>query len=714
MKKLILSCLTLALPVFLNPAIGQTAQGDARPGWCVTTDEYDEHVRQNPGLESMHRQFEDYVSTYEESQPPAAERTSSVVRVIPVVVHVLHECGPENISKEQILDGLRVLNEDYRRLNPDTNNTPIPFRAVAADCEIEFRLAQIDPNGNCTEGIDRVETVRTNSWNPRDSLKRVSYWPTDKYLNIWLVKTIYDQNGSGGIIGGYAHWPWDTTHRAITDGVVIRNDCFGTIGTAAGSTLFPGSRVASHEVGHWLGLYHIWGDDNGACTGSDNCADTPNQAGENYGCPTYPLFDACTPGGNGVMFVNYMDYTDGTCENIFTQNQKSRMNAVLGPAYRSYITSAANLTATGTDGTPAVTCTPIPAVCFDEGIFVCAGNAYTFNNVSYNADTMSYSWSFPGGTPSTSTDEHPVITYATPGTYSFTLTATSSAGSDSITYANVVHVSGPASIIAWSTSTMEDFETPGTFPGDGYVLNPNNGITWQRITSTGYSGTACLSINNFANNNGDIDSYITPGYDVHALQGAQLKFRVANAQRTSTSADELRVYVSNNCGATWTQRYFKSGSQLSTVGVIGSSFFPTSQSQWRLETVNPQISGQANVRFKFENINGSGNNTYIDDINITALSVVGVKEADFEASGFRVYPNPASDMAVITYNLATPGDVSLSITDLTGREVRQVVRDQRALGIHEVHADLSDLSKGVYLVHLQTEVSHLTLRLVKD
>src|SRR4030095_11526620 len=123
-------------------------------------------------------------------------RDRSILKIVPVVVHVLHDCGNGNISKAQILDGIRILNEDYRRLNADTSSTPAPFRSVAADAMVEFRLATLDPNGNCTDGIVRVEHIRTNSWNPRDSLKNVSHWPSHKYLNIWLVNGIYDQNGA--------------------------------------------------------------------------------------------------------------------------------------------------------------------------------------------------------------------------------------------------------------------------------------------------------------------------------------------------------------------------------------------------------------------------------------------------------------------------------------------------------------------------------------
>jgi hypothetical protein len=242
---------------------------------------------------------------------------------IPVVVHVVHRTAAENISKAQIESQIKVLNEDFRKKNADVSGVPAPFSGLAADARITFELASVDPNGNPTEGItrtsttvagfssdDRVKSAATGGANP---------WPSDEYLNIWVCKL------SGGLLG-YAQFPGGP---AATDGVVVTHTGFGTEGTAAAP--FNKGRTATHEIGHWLNLRHIWGDDGDGCGGSDFVGDTPNQGGANTGMPSFPKV-SCSNGPNGDMFMNYMDYTDDAGMFMFTTGQVARMQACLdGP-----------------------------------------------------------------------------------------------------------------------------------------------------------------------------------------------------------------------------------------------------------------------------------------------------------------------------------------------------------------------------------------------
>lgn len=242
---------------------------------------------------------------------------------IPVVVHIVHRNDGENLSQAQIDSQIDVLNRDFRKRNPDVSGLPAPFAPLAADTRISFRLATVDPAGNPTNGITRTRTARAG-FSDDDAVKSSASgghdaWPADRYLNMWVCHL------SGGLLG-YAQFPGGP---AATDGVVIRQSAFGTTGTAAAP--FNLGRTATHEVGHWLNLRHIWGDDGDGCGGSDFVADTPNQGGPNIGMPAFPQV-SCTNGPNGDLFMNYMDYTDDAGMFMFTGGQVTRMQACLdGP-----------------------------------------------------------------------------------------------------------------------------------------------------------------------------------------------------------------------------------------------------------------------------------------------------------------------------------------------------------------------------------------------
>ena len=242
---------------------------------------------------------------------------------IPVVFHVVHNTATQNISEAQIDSQITVLNQDFRRTNPDITQVPAVWQGLVADCRIEFDRATEDPNGNATNGVTRTQTNVT-AFTDDDAMKFAAQggadaWPSNRYLNIWVCQL------SGGLLG-YAQFP---AGPVATDGVVITHTGFGTTGTAAAP--FDRGRTATHEIGHWLNLFHIWGDDGTGCGGSDEVPDTPNQGGPNGGCPSFPSV-TCGNGPNGDMFMNYMDYTDDACMFMFTQGQRERVDACLaGP-----------------------------------------------------------------------------------------------------------------------------------------------------------------------------------------------------------------------------------------------------------------------------------------------------------------------------------------------------------------------------------------------
>lgn len=255
------------------------------------------------------------------------------VLTLPVVVHVVHNSSiPEqNISDRQIHSQLAVLNQDFRAANPDTSKVPGTWKSLVADARVEFRLADRDPFGKPTDGIIRVETDE-RSFGTDDAVKAgatggADPWPGDQYLNMWVCQL------RGGLLG-YAQFPGGPPQ---TDGVVVLHSAFGTTGTAAHP--FDGGRTATHEIGHWLDLFHIWGDDDGACSNGDRVADTPNQADGNTGTPVFPHI-SCDNGPNGDMFMNYMDYVDDSAMFMFTRGQSERMNACLEGARASFLVTS--------------------------------------------------------------------------------------------------------------------------------------------------------------------------------------------------------------------------------------------------------------------------------------------------------------------------------------------------------------------------------------
>ena len=273
-------------------------------------------LEQDPGFRT--RQFNLENATLRRMLRPINSAKKRLI-TIPVVVHVVYNTASENISIAQIKSQITVLNKDFRKKNTDWKKTPDVWKGLVSDTGIKFKLASKDPQGNPTKGITRTKTTRT-SFGTGDTVKSnknggKSPWPTNRYLNIWVCTL------SDGLLG-YAQFPGGPS---ATDGVVILNAAFGTKGTAAPP--FNKGRSATHEIGHWLNLRHIWGDTED-CSGSDFVSDTPNAAGPNYGKPVFPKV-TCSNGPNGDMFMNYMDYVDDDAMFMFTSQQVERMHSAL-------------------------------------------------------------------------------------------------------------------------------------------------------------------------------------------------------------------------------------------------------------------------------------------------------------------------------------------------------------------------------------------------
>ncbi len=291
---------------------------------CATVEYAKNQVKKDGTLEKRQQEIKEKIQFFIDHKD---NNKTAVTYIIPVVVHLLYNTSIENISDAQIKSQIDVLNEDYGRENADASQTPGPFTAVAGIAPIHFCLVQADTNGKHITGIIRKFTAKKEfDMNTEDAkytkLGGDDAWDSIAHLNIWVVPAIKSSGGSDVL--GYTSFIGGAPEL---DGVVIRFDCFGRVGNV--NSEYSRGRTTTHEVGHWLNLNHIWGDDSGACSGSDFVDDTPNQASEDVGMPVFPKTDSCSPSYPGIMFMNYMDYTDDAGMNMFTKGQVDRMVAAI-------------------------------------------------------------------------------------------------------------------------------------------------------------------------------------------------------------------------------------------------------------------------------------------------------------------------------------------------------------------------------------------------
>jgi hypothetical protein len=307
--------MNLRFPLFLLISLlfALSASGQNR---CATMERLNYRISQDPEYAAQIRNAREIAESGE-------YRGIDSIITIPVVVHILWNDELHNLNDDQIKSQIDVLNEDYGAYNSNVADVPQDWKTLVHDSKIRFCLARRDTNGNPTSGIIRRQTdidefaIQDNRVYD-SALGGSSGWPRNRYLNIWVC------NLEGNALG-YASFPGST---AGEDGVVISYKAFGRIGASLKKPYNAG-RTTTHEVGHWLGLVHIWGDDNGLCSNGDNISDTPNQADAHYRCETFPSTDACTQSSPGVMFMNYMDYTDDACMMFFTPGQTTRMRSTL-------------------------------------------------------------------------------------------------------------------------------------------------------------------------------------------------------------------------------------------------------------------------------------------------------------------------------------------------------------------------------------------------
>lgn len=627
------------------------------------------------------------------------------VFIIPVVFHIIHNYGAENISDEQVLNGLEILNRDFRKLNADISQVVPEFQGITADIEIEFRIANLDPNGSCTSGITR--TVSALTYEGDDDMKALIYWPRNKYMNVWVCA---DAAGAAG----YTNLPADVNNAwsAWKDGIVIRHDYLGAIGTSS----VGHSRVLTHEVGHWLNLRHCWGNSNSPglasnCNQDDNVSDTPNT----MGWTTCNLAGAtCNSALDNVQ--NYMEYS--YCTRMFTLGQRTRMRTAVqsNVAQRNQLWTNTNLTNTGV--LSPILCAADFAVSKTNG---CAGTPIQFTDNSYNGVTE-WSWDFGDGTTLTGNDplihQNPQHSYTAPGNYSVTLVAGNGNSTVQVTKNNLIAVLPNGQQLM---PFEEGFET--TWPGDNWFLNNvNNDATWQTSALAAYSGSKSLRLLN--NNNSLIDNtdeIITTTFDASGMDTVLLSYKWAFANRLTATDDRLRISISGDCGNNWALKKLHKGlTDLPTAPATNASFVPSGPEQWSGNTLilaNPNWMTE-NFRVKFEFVAKGGNNIYLDDINITGIDTAGnvvslLQSIRQHSLSAWVFPNPASEQAVCQVELNRGGDLAIDLYNELGQHCERVANSiNAAAGIHTF--GINAQPRGVYSLVIRSGGQQIVRRLVFD
>lgn len=613
--------------------------------------------------------FKKYVAAQDHrhsTRPDVSEPRNEVFYTIPVVFHILHLGGAENISDEQIFDQMRILNRDYQKRNADTAIIVNAFKNNIANVGFAFELARIDPEGNCTNGIVRHYTYKTN-WDANNLSDFTFSWPREKYMNIYVVKTL-NINATA-----YTFLP-ETMVPSNADVIVAIHSMIGSSGTGTEGN----SRVITHEVGHWFGLPHIWGISNapGVVCGDDFVDDTPITKG--FTSCSVTNTKICNPDINENV-QNYMDYSP--CKIMFTNGQKAYMRETisLGLVDRIKLVSEENLKSTGVVG--ELPC-KVLADFYTESASFCEDAEVTYYSLSqYGSQNGQVTWSFPGGTPSTSTEPIVKVTYANQGDYPVSLTATSPNGSHTLTKMVKVDTKDGGLTVPY----FANFEQ-SSLPAEIQILNQQDDVVlWSQNNEVGANGTnKCIFLNNMLDNStiGHRDYFETPYYDLSNFSKLQLSYYYAYAKKFENQADSFKVEYTIDCGASWKSLPTNpnTNTMANNTGGIQATFFKPEANQWKKVVVPSSIfntlNKPKNIKFRFFFKSGittqGSNNIYIDEINLTGEISSSLDISKTEEMEAVIYPNPSGQASELAIAIQDPSKVEVHVLNLTGNTLYRI------------------------------------------
>lgn len=683
---------------------------------CNTYAAMDEAFSLNPGSRERYEKIQQQL--HAEAQAATANQSAAKTMAppqytIPVVFHILHQGGIENVSDAVINSALAQVNSDFARAGSDVNTIFAPFQALYVNSEVTFMLAHKDPNGNCTSGIVRRFDSRTD-WPQAGVLTNYTgiTWDPTKYLNIIIVRNIIQQTPGPGIVVGYTYKPGTWPTGALQDAIVYN---YGFL-----SGVIP-ARSLSHEIGHWFNLSHTFGNTNnpGVVCGDDLIADTPPTKGNFSSCPASSTNSTILCASNQNPYYqnveNIMDYS--SCPKNFTQGQTTVMRSAIASATsgRSNLWTAANLGLSGTDVNGTGLCAPIANFASNTTFTVCSGGSLLMKDFSYNGVVSVYNWSANNGAVIANPNAaNTTITFPNVGITAVTLSVSNAQGGNLITK-NVTVVNGaPQQPGAYS----ESFEGSG-LPANWTVINQTGGTTWQQTTLGAATGSKSYMIDGTINPNNAIDILETPSYDMLNNQNLVYTFRYAYARYSNTHADVFKVQVSKDCGGTWIDTYVPSMSTFAngSGGVTTTPLVPTSN-QFKTYTLsnhpaftNYLFESNLRIRFYFQEdaAAGFGNRLYLDDINFNA-GTTGINELS-QSVGLSLYPNPAKEETNLKLNLSNTSLLGYTITDITGRLMQVENIKTYPVGEHTLNIATKDLSKGIYFVNVNLNGTILSRKL---
>ncbi|MBC7947068.1 MAG: choice-of-anchor J domain-containing protein [Chitinophagaceae bacterium] len=650
---------------------------------CGTMSHLEDVYRQNPGLKQANELLLNQLR-----QGPAQgnqnQRLNAIV-TIPIVFHIVLP-NPYIVTDADIQAQVDRLNLDYSGLNGDSANVPTQFQSVRGHTQIRFCLAQRTPGGLPTNGIERRASGTSYTGGASDPIKSTAsggldVWDANQYFNVWV--------GGGGGILGYATFPG--TSNASQQGVVT-----DIIGTAANPCYVDPSynmgRTLSHEAGHYFGLFHIWGDDGGACTGSDfrnlpgtclitdatlagtagdnTIGDTPSQGDQNFGCPSGNLTNSCSPNPPGDMYQNYMDYTDDACMTLFTSKQALRMEWVVANCRAGYITSmgcAPPATGASLDAAPLLVVSPggseLGTGCsvVNYGTPICPGPVTPKMRITNNGlntmNSVTVGVRIGTGTPvtanvtglslaagQTTVVTLPSINLVLGANVLKFFTSNPNGVADPVpandTITTTVNISTPV-----APPAAQNFDNPSIAP---WTVQSVGAPVWQLATPAGLPPSAPTNVTSAvidhfnSDGAGKFDDIRSPVINTTGVPALTVKFDIAYSPFSATFTDTFVVLISRDCGSTYTEVYRKGGTQLATkAGFTTTAFTPANSAEWRTETIvipPAQLTGSLFVVFR--SISGFGNRMWLDNINIAAPPSVDlvanaiVRPAATECAGF--------------------------------------------------------------------------------